>query len=75
MADCSGVPFRRLLRSDDFLRDFATLAGLLDLNTFDFRSNASLFSVTFADHFFFFAGLLLLFFPVAFRLFFRIDFV
>jgi hypothetical protein len=45
-----GVPFLRLLLSDDFFSDFATFLGSFDLNTFDFRSKASLFSVTLADY-------------------------
>jgi hypothetical protein len=49
MADWSGVPFLRLLWSEDFFRDFATLTGSFDLNTFDLRSRASLVCVTLAD--------------------------
>jgi hypothetical protein len=50
MADCRGVPLRRLLDSADRFSDAAIRAALRDLNTLFSRSSASLRRVTSADH-------------------------
>src|SRR5690606_35168102 len=69
IADCNGVPFRRLLVSEERFSDFATFRGFPDLKTFVSRSSASLFSVTFADHL---RGFFCVFFAVFLAGFFRV---
>src|SRR5215207_6188624 len=50
IADCLGVPLRRVLRSAERLSESAILRGLLEVNTPFSRSSASLRSITARDH-------------------------
>src|ERR1043166_4104154 len=61
MADCSGLPFRRRLRSAERLRDTAMARGLVEENTLGSRSSALLAAVTRPDQREFLAGMLLAF--------------
>ena len=72
MADWNGEPFLRLLFSAERFNELAIFFGSFDLNMPDFRSNASLVSITWCDHFFFGAVFLLavFFFAAVVRFFF-----
>ena len=51
MADRNGSAFRRVLVSAERRRDLAIVFGLEDAKIRGVKSSASLFLVTFADHF------------------------
>lgn len=65
MADWKGIPFRRVLISDDFLREEAILRGSFQVKTPSSKSKALLYFVMRSDQY------LLLFFFIIFCLRYR----